>query len=73
MTVLLFIAKALEGQRAPFLPEGTNGFLIYHEGPDDGPKAFSGCSRPRGEGAEAPGAGLAPFWGRFWPFFINGN
>ena len=69
LRVFVFITKELEGQRASFLPNMMNGFFINHEGTDDGPKAFSGCSRLRG----APGSGLAPFWGRFWPFLINGN
>ena len=57
MTVFVFITKELEGQRAPFLPNMNNGFFINHEGTDDGPKAFSGCSRLRGGGG-GPGGGF---------------
>ena len=66
MTVFVFVSPELEGQRASFLPNMMNGFFINHNDSDDGPEAFSGCSRLRG----APGSGLAPFWGRFWPFLI---
>ena len=77
MTVFVFITKELEGQRAPFLPNMMNGFFINHNEPDDGPKAFSGCSRLRGGGGRLRGAVLdlnrqRKFPGFFWSNLISG-
>ena len=70
ITVFVFVTKELEGQRAPFLPNMMNGFFINHNEPDDGPEAFSGCSRLRGGRGRLRGAVLDLNKQRTFPGFF---